>query len=330
MLTRREFAFSAIAASMLRAEDLPLVKSRRKPTDEWQEYPTRTLDYVAGFRPGGRPVATDSYGGRADRKQRATGFFHPAKIGERWWLIDPNGHPYIQAGVCSLSQGSTAANQAALKEKFGTAEQWAARTSDFLLDNGFTGSGGWSSVDLLRAAPHRLVYCAMENFMGGFGGSKSLVHQQSGHLGYVQDAIPVFHPEFEAWCDRAAQPLAATKDDPWLLGHFSDNELPAPVDLLDRHLALDTSNPDLAPGHKAAKEWLAARKGGAGEINAEDREAFRAFVYDRYFAVTTRAIRKHDPHHLCLGPRMHGPFLKAPQLMTTAGLASGRARAQRL
>jgi hypothetical protein len=309
----------AIAASALRGEDLPMVKSRRKPTDEWKDYPTRTLDHVAGFRPGGAAPATDVYCGRSDRKDRATGFFYPKKIGGRWWLIDPEGHLYLQAGVCSLARGSTKSNLAALQEKFGTPERWAARTSDFLRENFFTASGGWSDVDMLRGAPHRLAYCVMGNFMGGFGRSKSLTHQQSGHLGYPQDAIPVFHPEFEAWCDRAAQPLAAAKDDPWLFGHFSDNELPAPADMLDRHLALDAGNPHLAPGLEAARKWLAARKGSNAEINAEDREAFRAYVYDRYFAVTTRAIRKYDPNHLCLGPRMHGPFLKSPDLLTVAG-----------
>ena len=318
-MTRRQFTLGAMAASAARGEDLPMVKSRRKPTDEWKEYPTRTLDHVAGFRPGGRAVPTDRYAGRSDRRDRATGFFYPKKTGGRWWLIDPEGHPYIQAGVCSLAHGKTQTSESALKEKFGTPERWAAATSDFLRGNFFSGSGGWSDVDLLRTAPHRLAYCMMNNFMGGFGRSKSLVHQQPGHLGYPQDAIPVFHPDFEAWCDQAARPLAANKDDPWLLGHFSDNELPAPADLLDRHLALDGADPNLAPGLAAARKWLAARKGGTGEINADDREAFRAFVYDRYFALTTRAIRKYDPNHLCLGPRMHGPFLKSPDLFTAAG-----------
>jgi hypothetical protein len=69
-----------------------------------------------------------------------------------------------------------ASRQAALQEKFGTAERWAAHAGDFLRANFFTASGGWSDIDLLRAAPHRLAYSVMSNFMGDFGGSKSLVH----------------------------------------------------------------------------------------------------------------------------------------------------------
>jgi hypothetical protein len=319
MMNRRQFALTMLSGAALGGQTLPVVKARRKPTDPWTEYPTRTLAELNGFRAGKSHIALDTYGGRSDRKDRATGFFHPRRIGKRWWLIDPDGHPYIQAGVCSLSQGKSATNVAALKEKFGTPEKWAAQTSDFLRENGFSGSGGWSDVDVLRTAPRRLVYCAMSNFMADFGRSKSLIFQQPGHYGYPQDAIPVFHPEFEAACERMAQKLAAGKDDPWLLGHFSDNELPAPVNLLDKHLALDASNPHLAPGLEAARKWLAARKGANAEINDQDRESFREYVYDRYFAVTTRAIRRHDPNHLCLGPRMHGPHLKSEGIIAAAG-----------
>src|SRR5437764_13950318 len=141
-MNRRQFTLAALAAPALRAQDLPVVKSRRKPTDEWKEYPTRTLDRVDGFKPGARTFALDQYGGRADRKEKATGFFYPRKLGKRWVLIDPEGHPYLQAGVCSLSRGSSAVNQAAFKERFGTPERWAAETSDLLRDNFFSASGG--------------------------------------------------------------------------------------------------------------------------------------------------------------------------------------------
>jgi hypothetical protein len=304
-LTRRQFVLIAGAAiNRLRAEDPRTVKARRKPNDEWREYPTRTLDRVTGFQPVADAAKTDAYGGRLDRKQRATGFFYPAKLSGRWYLIDPAGNPYIQAGICSLTAGRSATNRKNLEAKFGTPEKWAAQTSDLLRSNGFTGCGAWSDVDLLRTAPHRLVYCTTGNFMGDFGRSQHLTQQQAGHLGYANDFIPVFRPNFEAACDAAAQKLAATKDDPFLLGHFSDNELPAPPDLLDRALRLDSGD----PGRKAAEKWLAARKSGApGNPGDDDREAFRGQVYNRYFQVTTAAIRKYDPNHLCLGPRMHGP-----------------------
>jgi hypothetical protein len=309
-ITRREFTLAA-APALLHAQQPRLVRARRKPTDEWREYPTRTLDDVAGFRPA-KPPETDAYGGRLDRKQRATGFFYPAKLGKRWYLIDPAGNPYLQAGICSLAPGKSANGLRNLKERFGTPEKWAAATSDLLRANGFTGSGGWSDVELLRTAPHRLVYSTTSNFMGDFGRAKKLTHQQSGHLGYANDCIPVFHPEFAASCDITAKKLAATKDDPFLLGHFTDNELPAPVDLLDRMLRLDADD----AGRKEAERWLASRK--IAEVSDPDRDAFRGHVYGTYFELTSAAIRKHDPNHLVLGPRMHGPFLKSASVMRAA------------
>jgi hypothetical protein len=321
-MNRRQFAIAALVApgaGILRGQDLPVIQSRRKPADDWKEYPTRTLDHVPGFQPGTRAIPLDQYGGRADRKENATGFFYAKKLGARWLLIDPEGHPYLQAGVCSLARGSSYVNRAALQERFGTPERWAAATSDMLRENSFTASGGWSDVELLRGAPHRIAYCSMNNFMGDFGRAKSMVHQQAGHLGYPQDCIPVFHPDFAEACDRSARPLATHKDDPWLFGHFSDNELPAPADLLDRHLNLDAAEPNLAYGLQAARAWLRARKGDSAEISDTDRGAFRGYVFERYFSLTAAAIRKYDPNHLCLGPRMHGPYQRSAEIMAAAG-----------
>jgi hypothetical protein len=109
--------------------------------------------------------------------------------------------------------------------------------------------------------------------------------------------------------DHGIHLLAATKDDPHLLGHFSDNELPFKPDALDKYLTL----PDGDPGRKAAQAWLAARPGGAGAaVTDADREAFYTFVVDRYFRITTQAIRQVDPNHLCLGPRLYGGDLGRP------------------
>ena len=310
-MTRREFGVLVAAAGSLEAQRI--VKARRKPNDEWKEFPTRTLDGVPGFKPLSEPPRTDVYGGRPDRPQKATRFFHAARLGARWYVIDPAGNPYLQAGICSLTTGKSSTNRKNLQAKFGSDERWAADTSDLLRSNGFTASGGWSDLDVLRTAPHRLAYCTMSNFMGDFGRSKHITHQQAGHLGYPNDLIPVFDPDFAASCDKTARALASGKDDPFLFGHFTDNELPAPSDMLDRHLKLDASD----AGRIAAGKWMEAR--GVASIGDEDREAFRGFVYDRYFALTSAAIRKHDPNHMVLGPRMHGPFLNSTAIMKAAG-----------
>jgi hypothetical protein len=298
------------------------VKARRKPTDSWTEYPTRTIHDLPGFTPRAESSPTDSWGGLRGRKFAAAGFFRVHQDRGRWWLVDPYGQPFIKVGVCSTAPGGSKNNRAALAEQFGTKDKWAEATVRLLRENHFNGIGGWSAVDLFRAVKDRLVYTPSWSFAAGFGKEKKLTIPQPGHTGFAGDIIPVFHPEFEAWCDNYARQIATHKDDPWLLGHFSDNELPSHADLLDRALKLDTSNPALRPAFETAKQWLTARKGdsaGLTDVNAADREAWVEHLFDRYFRVTTSAIRKYDPNHLCLGPRLHGGSFKHPGTLRAAG-----------
>ena len=109
-----------------------------------------------------------------------------------------------------------------------------------------------------------------------------------------------------------------TKDDPWLLGHFTDNELPWSRKMLERYLALPAGD----PGREAALRWLCERHGpqaATGDINEADRADFLAFAVDRYFSIVSAAIRKYDPNHLVLGARYHGGALKLPEVFRAAG-----------
>ncbi|MBE3097902.1 MAG: hypothetical protein IMZ44_12355 [Planctomycetes bacterium] len=304
------------------AEKPLLVKAKGKPDSPWKEYPTRTVDLLPGFKPGAPNVALSKYGGRTDRKADVTGFFHVRKVGDRWWLVDPEGYLFIHVGVCSVGPGSSAAMKAAIKETFGSPERWAAATTGLLWESGFNGAGAWSSAALLRAAPRPVVCTLMWNFMSTFGKRKGLTSRQPGHTGYANDCIPVFDPDFPAFCDEHAKALAATKDDPWLLGHFSDNEMPGSKNLLDKFLALDAAQPSQAPGRRAAEQWLARRKGAgasAMDISDEDRDAWRGHVFETYFEITTKAIRKYDPNHLCLGSRLHSSEKTSPATFRGAG-----------
>jgi hypothetical protein len=297
------------------------VKVKRKPADEWSQQPTRTIAHLDGFT--SRRVRLSSYGGRADRRVEATGFFRPVLQNRRWYFADPEGHLFLNLGLCSVSPGRSRRNRESLAAKFGTEEVWAGRTTRLLRDYHFNGLGNWSAVDVLRGASEPLIYTVSGSFMGSFGRRHNLTHQRPGHLGYPNDTIPVFHPGFEPFCEEYARTLVTRKSDPFLLGYFFDNELPAPPDLLDKSLALDASNEHLKPGRDAAAAWLRRRKNGetvsASDINAEDREAFREFVFDRYYSLTGGALRKSDPNHLHLGSRLHGGALRSPGVLRAAG-----------
>ena len=316
-------ATAMIFVSVAVASDQPLiVKAKSKPAAAWKEYPTRTLDQLPGFKPVAGPPALSKYGGRTGRKADATGFFHASKVGDRWWLVDPEGCLFIHVGVASVAPGSSAAMKAALTEKFGDQAKWAAATTQLLRESGFNGAGAWSNGPLLRGAPRPVAYTLIWNFMSTFGKKKALTSQQPGHMGYVNDCIPVFDPDFPAFCEEHAKALAATKDDPWLVGHFSDNEMPGMKNLLDKFLSLDATQPSQAPGRRAAEKWLANRRGkdaSAKDITDEDRDEFRGYVFEKYFEITTKAMRKVDPNHMCLGSRLHSSEKTSPATFRGAG-----------
>ena len=56
------------------------IKAKKKPSDEWTSYETRTMAQFAAL-PVNPPL--DQYGGIAPAKADATGFFHTKKIGDR-------------------------------------------------------------------------------------------------------------------------------------------------------------------------------------------------------------------------------------------------------
>ena len=289
-----------------------------KPGDKWVAKPTRILADLpgaAGIKPD---TGLGQFGGLTSRKETATGFFHTAKVDGRWWLVDPEGFLFHHRGVASVSMLRTPAAQTAWKEKFANETRWAERTTELLRTHGFNGLGAWTDTDRMSAVKPPLAYTRIWNFMSSYGKKRGGIHQKPGHTGYPGDCIFVFDPEFEAFCNDHARQLAADKDDPWLLGHFSDNEMPLPASALKNYLGLPVAD----PGHQAALMWLRARHGAdatARDIEPKDLPAFLEFMIGRYFSIVSRAIKRHDPNHLYLGARFHGSDLRIPEIFRAAG-----------
>jgi hypothetical protein len=291
----------------LAAQSVMVSAAKVKPTNPWQDYPTRVIGGLPDYQ-----STTDgersTYGGIRPERRVATGFFRGEKIGRRWWLVDPEGYRFIHVGVVDVKH----------PQGIGSPEGWAAATTKLLHAHGFNGTGAWSETALLRASPQPVAYTMMWNFMSSYGRKGGGIYQQAGHMGYPGDCIFVFEPAFAAFCDDYAKRLAATKDDPWLLGHFSDNELPLYTKTLDNFLKL----PPTDPGRIAADEWLAAHRAkhpADQGLTEAMRQDFLGFVAEQYLQITTAAIRKYDPNHLCLGPRFDFQALQSPPLFAAAG-----------
>jgi len=307
-----------LAAAAWGEPSLRSVEVAVKPGDKWMDRPTRTLADVPGAAAIKPDTGLNRFGGLTARQEKATGFFHTAKIDGRWWLVDPEGGLFLHRGVASVSMLRTTGAQAAWRKKFDSETHWVEQTTALLRTHGFNGLGAWADTGRLRAAQAPLAHTRIWNFMSGYGKKRGGTFQKPGHTGYPGDCIFVFDPEFETFCDEHARQLAADKNDPWLLGHFSDNELPLRADALKNYLALPATD----HGHQAALKWLRERRGAnatARDILPADLPAFLEFMAARYFRIVSAAIKRHDPNHLYLGARFHGSDLRTPEIFRTAG-----------
>ena len=234
-------------------------------------------DEEKSFRPG--DFGFGKYGGYANTKAAATGFFRVEQIDGKWWFVDPDGHLFLSTGSNGMGGARGGPRGAAPADAGATPDRTVARMEAW----GLTTIGNWSS---LRPAENQRKAYVMT-----FSGPRT----QTSYLG-MQD---VYSDEFAANADDAAsRQCVSRKDDPWLLGYFIGNEPPWPnresevVDLL-------LKGPDTATQRKL-KEFLA-------QGDTPDRR--REFVYamfERYLTLVGQAIKKYDPNHLNLGIRFGG------------------------
>jgi hypothetical protein len=312
------FALLLVAAGPAAAAAERVVQAATKPGEPWKDYPVRTLDEV----PTPIRLATNTplsrYGGWASRKLIATGFFYTTNLAGRWWFVDPDGCLFLNAGVASVKTIPSPGAREALLKRFKDEPGWAEATTALLRSNGFNSLGSWSDTEKLRRVTNPLPYTRIWNFMSGYGKRRGGTFQQPGHTGYPNDCIFVFDPAFETFCEEHARQLGADKDDPFLLGHFSDNEMPFKREALRGYLKL----PEGDAGRAAAERLLRLRYGEratTNNITSRDEEDFLSIVVGRYYQIVNRSIKKHDPNHLFLGSRFYGSDLRLPAIFKAAG-----------
>jgi hypothetical protein len=262
---------------------------------KWTQRKVRTVESSGPVA----PVTKDQlsiYGGyKGGWQSTASGFFRTEFRDKRWWFVDPLGYPFISVGMNTL-------NLRLLKNvaEPGDTEAKAGRTLDFMRQYGFNTIGRWSDVDSLNQAKARMPYTTTQSFMGIYRNKRPA---SCGKRGYVNQTIPVFDEAFVVFSDEYAKRMVAhLKDDPFVLGHYTDNELPIRPDALKLYLAL----PSTDRGHQEAVRWLAARKRKVEKYSKEDNDAFVEHVAFTYYTVVAKALRKYAPNHLVIGSRQHG------------------------
>jgi len=309
---------------------------------EFDDYQMQAFSEVA-------PVATKypEYSGTADAEIRleATGFFHTAQREGVDWIVDPLGRAFIALGTDHCNYGVHWCEKLGYSpynrnnvEKYGSEEKWAAHATERLRAWNFNALGANNSPGTRYQGLAHTLFAGM----GSAFAAQDDLCPQVHWTGFPN----IFSPDWEAFCDyRAEQDCAPSRDDPWLLGYFIDNELEwygkigrewglfveafkkpaqhsaktAVVDFLrERYGTVDDFNRHWQP---AVADWEALASvteapEPTDERAANDRLDFVRLCADRYFAVTTAAIRKHDPNHMILGNRFAGD---APLIWDLAG-----------
>lgn len=204
------------------------------------------------------------------------GFFSVEKDGAgRWSVRDPEGRPFVIRGIDHVAYRGHSCEfdgrrhyEEANRRMFPTREAWVDDTVGKLKAWGFNMLATGCDSELRH---HGIPYAFFAWMGQGFCAKGGKGASMTGESGGCGKAFPnVFATNFVSWCEQWAQRnCAPLKDDRDLVGYFIDNEL---------------------------KWW--ALEGFPPERRRE--------IAERYFAVTTAAIRKADPNHMILGCRFAG------------------------
>jgi agarase len=221
----------------------------------------------------------------ASGAQAADAFFQVRKSDGKWWLIDPDGRPFLSKGVTTVQfaqdtiQGTHRSpygetNQA----KYGSREAWRQAAAKRLIDWGFNTLGAWSDEELakIEVEGKRLAYAPTIDLGAAFVAQKT-----QGKQAWLHGVFPdVFDPEFAKTAQRIAnQRCAPRKDDRQLLGWFTDNELRWGPDWRGKEelLTLFLALPANAPGRQAAIDLLRQRHGDIAKFNAVWKAGFKSW-----------------------------------------------------
>lgn len=247
---------------------------------------------VTKVRAAKSPDELNQYGGFKGEKVEEPGYFRVIKKSKDWWLVDPEGCLFLSIGVNSVEP-----------ERVGRSdvEAWTNETADLLKGARFNTIGRWSDPRAFKQAGRRIPWCNTLGFMTQYSKQRS---SEFGEAGLYEDTIPVFDGAWPKFCEEYAMEKAKPHtEDPWLLGHFSDNELPFRPDALQKYLDL----PEDDAGHQGALKWMEENRVRKGKVDDPKVQAkFLEFVARRYFEVVAAALEKADPNHLYIGSRLHG------------------------
>ena len=297
--------------------------------DAKHEAPTRTVAALTDldkYAPK-KDYPVDNFGGLMDESLRgeATGFFYVKKVGDRFRVFDPLGYPFVVralSGVVPGYQGSVYQKQKAL-EKYGSFEEWGEQTTRRLKNHlGFYAAAFVDPYAYQVKDP--LANQTSIGFAYSYGRTIGTANSKGGSSTFSENnTMNVFDPAFVEYADKQAQNAEKHKDDPYILGYTTDNELPMQASMLLSYLSLDPKKPVNHYSYACAWTWIRKMMNcdalDARCIDDELYELFRGFVWDRYYYVVSTAMRRYDPNHMLLGTRFLTNVRSAKWVLKFAG-----------
>lgn len=246
-------------------------------------------------------------------------FFTLGKVDGRDTFLTPKGQPFWSFGVCCTGPGAPKVDPTNPGYSglglFPTEKAWTVAAQRDLRSWGFNSLGGWSDADLFKK----------------YGGANPLPYFVVLHLG-AYDKAPwndLFADQMERAINGAAKDqIPKVRDDPKLVGYFTDNELGWWTDtLFPTYLAMPRESKGrqrlmaLVRSHyggrfdRLQRDWITPAEGfEALEAKADLKlrpngngirlvDAWTSALATRYYSMVQRAVRKYDKRHLILGDR---------------------------
>jgi len=275
---------------------------------------------------------------------RASGFFRLEQATNGVWrFVTPGGHGFFLAannGPSKMSGDSCPAlgyspYTRTLEAKYGTDRtRWAADVVSRLRSWKFNAISSWEppakGLTGTGLASVRVLQL-------GKSFARSTPNNDSNLLDNVtfKGSFPnVFRGDFEDHCRRmAAKFCTQERDNPWIVGWYTDNEITwrgavkqdangvsgdahAGTGLYDAVAKL----PGVHSGRQALDRFLSERGLKVGDAGVTDKvkQDFLRLVAERYYRLTTSAIRAAAPNHLLLGCRFAG-FRSTPDIAWQEG-----------
>ena len=298
------------------------------PDNKWSaNVYARSLDTLTGFTPSA-VSEYDEYGGITNSgiKGKATGYFHTETINGRTYIIDPVGNPFFATAINSANIGSTENQKQASLAKYGTAENFYKEVTDTLRSLGVNMYWGGDDEFLAQNKLAKAVGLGcISGYMGNSDVGLGLSVSTGGSAAFMHNnTMNVFDPDFVSFCNtKVANTIAPYLGNKYILGFYSDNEIPAETNMLYRYLTIDPSEPVNAFSYATAWTWLIKATGNpnasTADITPKLAEEFKAFVYDRYYTVVTNAIdAAGGGDYMYLGNRIHGENYKSEGYLSAA------------